>query len=251
MNTHADWNVKLQWEALEEYFPGFPCPGRWLPLLRRHHQLLLDVAPRVRVSAVPPAEAVRRHYAESLELWRIASAAIQPENVVDVGSGGGFPGLVIAAVAPAVAVHLVEPLQKRARLLVELAAALRLANVTVDACRAEEAGRGPWRDKAALVTARAVAPLAELLEYTAPLAAPGGLIALPKGSSLAAELAAARPAFAALACEPLPAVPMRKAVSDTPWTLLVSKRGATPPAYPRRPGVPARRPLAAGSAVAT
>jgi 16S rRNA (guanine527-N7)-methyltransferase len=77
---------------------------------------------------------------------------------------------VIAAVEPDTPVTLVEPLKKRARLLDAMAQALGLANVKVEALRAEEAGRGPLRESGHLVTARAVAPLAELLEYTVPLA---------------------------------------------------------------------------------
>lgn len=244
MNAHAAPNVKLQWDDLPAYFPRFPGPHRWLPLLQRHDALLREAEPRVRVSAVSPEDVVRRQYAESLELWRLALAHGQPESVVDVGSGGGFPGLVIAAVAPAVRVLLVEPLRKRAVLLEELVSALGLANVTVDARRAEEAGRGEWRDAAGLVVARALAQLPELLEYTAPFAAAGAVIALAKGSSLPAELASARPALDALSCEVVAREAMRPEVSATPWVLVVRKLAATPPRYPRRPGVPARRPLA-------
>lgn len=245
MNAHAGPNVKLQWEDLPAYFPRFPGPGRWLPLLQRHHSLLREAEPRVRVSAVPPEDVVRRQYAESLELWRLALAHAQPESVVDVGSGGGFPGLVVAAVAPATRVLLVEPLRKRAALLEALASALGLPNVTVDARRAEEAGRGEWRDCAGLVVARAVAGLPELLEYTAPFAAPGAVVALAKGSGLAAELVSAGPALEALSCELVAREAMRPEVSATPWVLVVRKLAPTAARYPRRPGIPARRPLAA------
>jgi 16S rRNA (guanine527-N7)-methyltransferase len=218
-------------------------PGRWLPLLERHAHLIEAAAPRVRVTAVASAHAIRRHYAEALELWRIANARAETVRLVDVGSGGGFPGLVIAMVEPDLDVHLVEPLQKRARLLAEFAAELGISNVTVHALRAEDAGRGGLRDSAGLVTARAVAELRELLEYTAPFAAPGGVLAFPKGSALEAEVAAAANAMRELAAECMAVEPMRPEISTTLRVALFRRTSATDARYPRRAGVPGRKPL--------
>ena len=231
----------LEWESLPDLFPGFPDADRWLPLLRRHAELL--AASPVRTTTVRGEEVVARHYAESLEAYRLAGA---PETavVVDVGSGGGFPGLVIAAVAPNTAVHLVEARGKRAELLAELAEALGLENVTAHGVRAEEAGRGPLRDHADLVIARAVAPLPVLLEYTAPLAAPGATIAAVKGSRGRAELAEAEAAMAELACEHAGTEAMRDEITGRMQVLRFRKLGPTPERYPRRPGMPAKRPLA-------
>lgn len=237
----------IDWDALPGLFPCFESPGRWLPLLQRHAAMVEEAAPRVRVSSVPPAEVVRRQYAESLELLRLAELAGRADCLVDVGSGGGFPGLVVAAVRPGMTVHLVEPLQKRAAFLVDATAALGLGNVLVHAQRAEEAGRGPLRDSSPLVMARAVGGLGELLEYTAPLAAPKGLIALPKGSSLAEEVAVAGPALEALNCEVAAIHRMRLDVSETLGVVVVRKAGPTPERYPRRPGMAAKRPLGGGN----
>lgn len=188
--------------------------------------------------------AVQRHYAESLELLRIAfEHGADPSTIVDVGSGGGYPGLVLAAALPRSTVHLVEPLQKRARLLESIAGEMGLENVTVHARRAEEVGRGSLRGSATLVTARAVAALAELLEYTAPLSAPGGVLALPKGSGHPEELAGAERAMAELGVSHSATVAMRPEVSDAVSVVLFAKTGPTPERYPRRPGMPAKRPL--------
>jgi 16S rRNA (guanine527-N7)-methyltransferase len=234
----------MPWDDLPALFPAFAGAERWLPLLRAHARLVEEAAPRVRVSSVPAEEAVRRQYAESLETWRIATERALPRRLIDVGSGGGFPGLVAAIVSPAVDVHLVEPLGKRAALLREMADALDLPNVRVHAARAEDAGRGALRDSAEVVTARAVAPLRELLEYVAPLAAPGGLLVLPKGSGAAAELAAAGDALAALNCAAgAELLPMRDDIAPNIAVVLVRKAGPTPARYPRRPGLPGKRPL--------
>lgn len=236
--------MDMAWAALPVLFPEVAGPGRWLPLLQRHAALIEAAAGRVRVTSVPAREAIQRQYAESLELLRIVRrSTLAIPILADVGSGGGFPGLVAAIACPETAVHLVEPLQKRAALLRELSEALALENVTVHPVRAEEAGRGPLRDGASVVTARAVAGLRELLEYTAPLAAPGGLIALPKGSAFGEELADAANAAKVLACGFLAFEAMRPAVSATLGVALFRKLGPTPAAYPRRPGVPGKRPL--------
>jgi 16S rRNA (guanine527-N7)-methyltransferase len=233
----------LLWEDLPDLFPAFAGVDRWLPLLRQHHSLLRAAEERVRVTAVPPDASVGRLYAESMETLRIAFEHGAAGPIVDIGSGGGFPGMVAAIVRDDLEVALVESLEKRTTLLREMAEAMHLRNVTVHAARAEEAGRGPLRDTAGLVTAKAVAELRELFEYTAPFAGPGGLLALPKGSNVENELAAAANALDELLLEEAQLVPMRPEVSATPWTVIVRKRGATPDRYPRRPGMPAKRPL--------
>jgi 16S rRNA (guanine527-N7)-methyltransferase len=234
---------KLSWNDLPALFPGFRAPKTWLPRLQKHAHLVAEAAPRVRVSAVDPADAIRRHYAESLELLRIILAERDVTAVADVGSGGGFPGLVIACVLDDCPVHLVESLQKRAKLLADLAEALGLRHVTVHALRGEEAGRGELRDGLPIVTARAVAPLHELLEYTAPLAATGGSLFFPKGSGLSEELTTAKRAMEALNCEVRAQIPMRAEINPLVSVLRLDKRGPTPERYPRRPGMPAKHPL--------
>lgn len=232
----------LAWESLPELFPDLAEPERWLRLLRRHARLLAESA--VQTTTVKGDEAVARHYAESLEAYRL-SGSPEAGMVVDVGSGGGFPGLVIAAIAPEVEVHLVEARRKRADLLGEIAEALGLGNVRVHGERAEETGRGTLRERADLVIARAVAPLPELLEYTAPMAATGGTIAAVKGSKGEAELAEAGAALAALNCEHAGTEGMRGEIAGQMRVLLFRKVGATQARYPRRPGMPRKRPLAA------
>jgi 16S rRNA (guanine527-N7)-methyltransferase len=115
--------------------------------------------------------------------------------------------------------------------------------VSVHAARAEDAARGPLRNAAGRVTARAVAALPELLEYTAPFARPGGLLALPKGTAADEELAAAGGALQALGCVLTARLPMRPAISETLSVLLFEVMAPTEARYPRRPGMPAKRPL--------
>src|SRR5687768_8961301 len=91
--------AKLDWIDLPPNFPGFPDPERWLPMLERHFSLLSAAAPAVNTTSVAEAEAPARLYAESLETLRLASLHgdfATVERYVDVGSGGGFPGMVAA-----------------------------------------------------------------------------------------------------------------------------------------------------------
>ncbi len=235
----------MEWDELPALFPMFGDSSRWLPLLQSHQALIVEAEPHTRVTSVAHRDAVQRHYAESLETWRLAVqvAGHEPAIVVDVGSGGGYPGIVFACLAPETTVHLIEPLQKRARLLDATAKTLGLANVTVLAARAEDAGRGPLRGVAELVTARAVAPLAELLEYTVPFATLGGALVLPKGSALEGELAHAHQAMAVLACAHRKTLPMRPAISENVVLACFEKTGETPSTYPRRAGIPGKQPL--------
>jgi 16S rRNA (guanine527-N7)-methyltransferase len=233
----------LAYDDLPALFPMFPAPERWLPLLRRHAELVLAAAERVRVTAVPAEEFARRHYAECLELLRLCRRASDATHIVDIGSGGGFPGLVFAMVEPESRIDLVEPLQKRAALLAEMARELGLANVRIHPERAEDAGRGPLRGAAGVVTARAVAELRELIEYMAPFAEHDGLLACPKGSGAEEELTSAATAIATLGCGDPAIARMRPQVSETVAVVTMRKVGETGVAYPRRAGVPHQRPL--------
>ncbi|MFT4219150.1 MAG: 16S rRNA (guanine(527)-N(7))-methyltransferase RsmG [Microbacterium sp.] len=148
------------------------------------------------------ADALARHGEERgligpLELPRLwtrhilNSAVIAPlfrGRVGDVGSGAGFPGLVLAIVRPDVEFVLIEPMERRVAWLNEQVAALGLENVTVDRARAED-----WGGRGSLdgVTARAVSALRTLISLTAPLVRSGGELILMKGAGAPAEIDAA------------------------------------------------------------
>lgn len=136
------------------------------------------------VSARTAEDVDRRHVADSLQI-----VPLLPEEgpIADLGSGGGLPGLVIAAALPQREVHLVESDRRKAAFLIEAAAAMGLKRVKVHARRIEEATLPPL----AAVTARALAPLAALLGFAAPLLAPGGICIFPKGRAAEEELTTA------------------------------------------------------------
>jgi 16S rRNA (guanine527-N7)-methyltransferase len=201
-------------------------------------------------SITDPAEAQRRHFAESLAvLVAIREAGLLPEGgrvrIADLGPGGGFPGVPMRIVEPALDLVLVESNQKRAEFLRHAVQKLGLTDVEVVAERAEDAGREPTlRGTFDLVVARAVAPLNILVEYGLPLLRDGGVMVAPKGSRALDELAEAGPAIAVLGGTVLDPAPLALPPDVPPQTVIFIRRdGVLDDRYPRRTGVPAKRPL--------
>jgi 16S rRNA (guanine527-N7)-methyltransferase len=135
-----------------------------------------------------PAAIRGRHVADSIQLLPLLPDGEGP--VADLGSGGGFPGLVLAAVTDR-PFHLVESDRRKAAFLTEAAARLDLAHVRVHAIRIEQASLPP----VAALTARALASLTDLLPHAARLLAPEGIAIFPKGRSAETEITEARHAW--------------------------------------------------------
>jgi 16S rRNA (guanine527-N7)-methyltransferase len=149
--------------------------------------LLLRWNARINLVADRDPESLRqRHIADSLQLLPLLPPGEAPLG--DLGSGAGFPGLILA-LASGRETHLVESDRRKAAFLTEAAARLGLARVKVHPVRIEAATLPPL----GVVTARALAPLVDLLPYAARLLAPGGFALFPKGRGAEDELTAAAP----------------------------------------------------------
>jgi len=178
-----------------------------------------------------------------LVLGALACLPFFPQGgaLVDLGSGAGSPGVPIAVARPGLRVLLVEGARKRAAFLEILLRDLRIGNADVLNARAEAAGRSPsHRERFDAAAARAVAGLPVLAEYALPLLRVGGVAVFPKGGAADAEVAAAHRALAVLGG--MASVHTDPLSSDA-RIIVVRKVAPTPDAYPRRPGVPVRRPL--------
>lgn len=201
-------------------------------------------------SIADPAEAQHRHFGESLALLQaLRGAGVLaegiPARIADLGPGGGFPGLPMRIAEPALSLVLVESNQKRAEFLRVAVDALGLTGVEVVAERVEDAGRNPaLRASCDLVVARALAAMPVLVEYALPLLRDGGVLAAPKGGRALDELTEAHAAIEALGGVALEPVALPVAPGAPPQTvLLVRREGALDDRYPRRAGMPSKRPL--------
>jgi 16S rRNA (guanine527-N7)-methyltransferase len=164
-------------------------------------------------------------------------------SLIDVGAGGGMPGIPLKIARPDLLVTLIEADRRKAAFLVHAAAALDLDGVEVVAERAETAGHDArLREAFDVAACRALAPLPVLAELTLPFVRVGGRLLAMKGR--AEEEAAA--AFAALGGGEPSTVPAPTAAREHGVIVVVPKVAPTPPAYPRRPGLPGRRPISKG-----
>jgi 16S rRNA (guanine527-N7)-methyltransferase len=166
----------------------------------------------------------------------------EAEKVVDVGSGGGLPGLPLKIVLPGLSMTLVEADQAKAAFLVRACAALGLRDVEVLARRAEDVGRDPlYRESFDVAVARALAPMPVLVELCLPLVRVGGRMLAQKTES--EDVGGATRAIDALGGSLNSVVAAPSAARGAGTVVIIDKVRATPPAYPRRAGVPARKPI--------
>jgi 16S rRNA (guanine(527)-N(7))-methyltransferase RsmG len=174
--THVDHVQEVSRETTERL-------RGYLSLLRRWNR-------RINLIADAPEDVQwQRHVLDSLQLAPLAASA-PPGPLIDLGSGGGLPGLVLA-IATGRDTHLVESDRRKAAFLTDTAAQLGLGQIRVHAARIDAASL----PLAAILTARALAPLADLLPYAHRLLAPDGVALFPKGRTAENELTAAAPTW--------------------------------------------------------
>ncbi len=209
-----------------------------------HVRLLRAWTPFINLTSIrEPAAIALGHVVDSLT----ACSLLRERGIdrfVDLGSGGGYPGLPLAATLPAARALLAEPIGKKAEFLKTVIRATGLER-TVEAAsvRAESlAGDGRHRGRWPAVTARAVAGLADLVELAFPLLEPGGILVAWKRGDLDAELAAAERAVAALGGGRLDLHPVAVPGLEGHCLVVATARGRAPEAYPRDPGLRKRRP---------
>ena len=187
-----------------------------------------------------------KHFLDSLTVCLAAGKPL-PEGlrVIDVGAGAGFPGLPLKIAFPGIRLALVDSVGKKTAFLRHLTAALELSGVEAHTGRAEELAHDTrMREAFDLAVSRGVAKLATLAEYTLPFCRTGGMSVALKHGGLEGETAAAARSLEVLGGRLKGLHPVEVAgLADNRVVVAVEKTGPTPPRYPRRPGMPARRPL--------
>ena len=226
---------------------GFPLTSHQEEQFRCFSDELVRWNRSVNLTAITnPAEIEELHFLDSLTLAPALPEAVRlGGRICDVGSGAGFPGVPLKIAFPEIGLTLVDSASKRTRFLSSLKAVLGMDDVVVRTGRCEELGRLPeLRGLFDVVVARAVASLSVLAEYAVPFCRLGGLVILQKKGDISEELAQASAAWDALGARVVEVQPVPSEVLGGERVLVVVEK--TEPIrdrYPRRPGIPTKRPL--------
>ncbi|MBR5230994.1 MAG: 16S rRNA (guanine(527)-N(7))-methyltransferase RsmG [Clostridia bacterium] len=210
--------------------------------LMGYHALLLEWNEKMDLTNVPEEEMALRHYADSLlplanDQWFKPGA-----KLIDVGTGAGFPGMMLAIARPDLQVTLLDAQRKRCDFLSAVCEKLSLSNVTVLHARAEDGARGALRETMDIAVARAVAPLNVLCEYLVPYVKTGGYALCWKGPAVKDEIEAGKKAAEILGgkAEELVRLPIE---GREHYIQPVKKIQPTARRYPRKSGTPSKEPL--------
>ena len=205
--------------------------GPALGLAERYAELL--AGPAVQQGIIGPKEPARLWDRHLLNCAAVAELVPDTCSMIDLGSGAGLPGVVIAMLRPDATVVLLEPMARRVAFLEECVRVLGLANTSVCRGRAEEVAGQLAAD---VVIARAVAPLERLAGLALGLARPGGLVLALKGAGAAEEVARAEPVLRRLRARDVAVVHPGSGKVSPPPTVIRLTAGAGTPVMPGTPG---------------
>jgi 16S rRNA (guanine527-N7)-methyltransferase len=202
--------------------------------LSRYIDLLLDANTRMNLTRIANREdAEIKHIADALTLLPFIPA--ETTSLVDVGSGGGIPGIPLSIVLPNLKVILIESIRKKADFLRQTVQAMNLANVEIVNARVEDVAHSARRESFDVVTARALAPMNVLLEWCLPLVKRSGKLLAMKGEKVVEELAASSHAIKTLCGGTTRVHPVSLPGVDHHVIVEVGKLCKTPVKYPRSP----------------
>jgi 16S rRNA (guanine527-N7)-methyltransferase len=213
--------------------------------LATYERELLDWNRKFNLTAIRDAESIRtKHFLDSFSCV-LAWGAAPPRRLIDIGTGAGFPGLPLKILYPGMQLTLVESVGKKAMFCQHIVRLLGLDGVEVIQDRAELVGCLPaHRERHDWAVARAVAHMNVLAEFLLPLVRVGGVMLALKGESGPAEAQASEHALHLLGGKLRQVIQVNlPGVVDDRFLVLVDKFAATPPKFPRKPGVPTKRPL--------
>ncbi len=212
---------------------------------RTYKELLLEWNNKINLTAITDEEEVDiKHFLDSLTVLNTGYIK-NGDRIIDVGTGGGFPGLPLKIVNNSCEVVLLDSLNKRIKFLNEVIDKLGLKNINSIHGRAEDFGRNEeYREKFDIVVSRAVASLNILSEFCLPFAKVGGHFIAMKGPEIKEEIKGAERAIKLLGGSIEDQMDMKLPFSDIVHTLIVIKKiKTTSTKYPRNPGKPKKSPL--------
>jgi 16S rRNA (guanine527-N7)-methyltransferase len=228
---------------------GIELNARQVDRFELYYHELIEWNRRTNLTAITDYSTVQiRHFLDSLTVISAVPAKEmqRPDfDMVDIGTGAGFPGLPLKVVFPRLRLLLIEPTTKKTAFLQHLITKLGLENVDVLNGRAEDAARLPlYREGFALALSRAVAPLPTLVELTLPFCRIGGRFIAQKKGEINKEVKRAAKAIAAMGGKlgDMKRIELDE-FTDARYLIIIDKICPTPEKYPRRAGVPERRPI--------
>ena len=227
---------------------GLQLNPKQLEQFNTYYQELVDWNKRVNLTAITDYEEVQiKHFLDALTVTLAWQQPIVDTDfrLIDVGAGAGIPGIPLKILFPDIKLVLLDSTAKKADFLHYLKQKLELDNVEIVVGRAEEiAHQVQYRERFDTVLSRAVAPLPTLVELTLPLCTIGGSFIAQKKGDIEAEVNKAAGAISRLGgkLREVKSINLEE-FTDERRLIIVDKVSPTPPIYPRRPGIPAKRPL--------
>jgi len=234
---------KLVLEARQLF--GVHLTGHQVMMLVKFERELLAWNEKFNLTAIRDPQGIRtKHFLDSFSC-ALAWKDNPPRQLIDIGTGAGFPGIPLKILYPSIRLTLVESVGKKANFCRHLVERLELDATEVVTARAEDVGQMPaHREGYDWAVARAVANLSVLAEYLLPLVHVGGTMLAQKGQSGPAETHKAEMAFKILGGRTRQLLPVvLPGVAEERFLVIVDKVAASPPQYPRKPGIPAKNPL--------
>jgi len=230
-------------KCLEEI--DLPLEEHQLSQCETYHDLLLTWNQKINLTAIEDAQEIAvKHFVDSLICAKYLDHPAQ-DTCIDVGTGAGFPGIPIKILLPEMRLTLLDSLAKRCQFLHTVVSSLALKETSVVHGRAEEKGKEPaFREQFFLATARAVSSLPVLAEYCLPFLRVGGIFFALKGPEVEEEVKKGAKAVAALGGKLREIKHYRLPSSgDRRSLVIMEKVSPTPAKYPRKPGMPEKKPL--------
>jgi 16S rRNA (guanine527-N7)-methyltransferase len=233
-------------ESTAQSLVGIKLSQDQLAKLQIFETELMEWNERINLTAIRDSKGIRtKHFLDSLTVLLAWERQGPPARIIDVGTGAGFPGLILKLIWPSSQVTLVESVHKKADFCQHIMEKLNLQQVTILSERAEAVGQDPeHRQVYDLAVARAVARMPILMEYLLPLVHRNGIVMAMKGESAPAETQSAEKAIQLLGgkLHKLIRVELPTVVEER-FIVVVNKIARTPEDYPRRIGVPTKSPL--------
>ena len=214
----------------------------------RFLELLVQWNQKINLTSLKtPKEIISKHFLDSISCIKAINKYINIEgiSIIDIGTGAGFPGVPIKIVCPSISLSLLEARKKKTMFLKKIREEMSFRQVKILNGRAEAFGKCPdYREKYDIAISRAVAPLSILCEYCLPLVRVGGLFIAQKGRSYNKETNKALKAVQLLGGELIGVenvlIPF---INQKRYLLVIKKIKDTPLEYPRKVGLPQKRPL--------